>query len=141
MRDALTICPKANTYVVVGADSGCRGLCNRLLRRFVCVVVSIFGVDFDLGPGPNLVLDIDNFEIDEPAEHAITRPAQYGQQQKYCTTVTGRGCSHSMTGRRYADVGAGGPDEHLRKRKSTPPIPPIASAPSPEDSQNPTPKK
>ena len=44
----------------------------------MCVVVSIFGVDFDLGPGPNLVLDIDNFEIDEPAEHAITRPAQYG---------------------------------------------------------------
>ena len=67
-------------YVVVGADSGCRGLCNRLLRRFrvVCGVVSLFGVDFDLGPGPNLVLDIDNFEIDEPAEHAITRPAQYG---------------------------------------------------------------
>ena len=56
--------------------------CNYLLRWFPMIRVwcsfgTLFGVGFDSGTGPNLVLDIDNIDIAEPAEHA-TRPAQYG---------------------------------------------------------------
>ena len=45
--------------------------------RVWCSFGTLFGVGFDSGTGPNLVLDIDNIDIAEPAEHA-TRPAQYG---------------------------------------------------------------
>ena len=37
----------------------------------------------------------------------------HGQHSTALLSGHWQGCSHSMTGQRYADVGAGGPDEDL----------------------------